>query len=130
MITTDELKAIRERCEKATEGTWVYIDRLDQIWAVHEQDEDGGSPIFDVGDMSVEDIEFIAHAKTDIPRLLDEVERLKTYLYATLNIASNCDNDGIIELLVDALNGHDILERYEIDVQGGMKILQQFNSEE
>lgn len=77
MITDDELKAARALCDAAVEGPW---DRL-------EGDE---SNIVDANGMHVcrtmepskgdpdHEAAFIAASRTLVPRLLDEVERLKT----------------------------------------------------
>lgn len=69
-ITQKELATIRERAERATPGPWRVVP-----------DNIGGFPIFDVQDRldrslvhTVEDAEFIAHAREDIPRLLDALE--------------------------------------------------------
>ncbi|EMT54779.1 hypothetical protein I532_04205 [Brevibacillus borstelensis AK1] len=75
-LTPEEIAATRERAEKATPGPWRVVP-----------DNIGGFPIFDVQDRldrslihTVEDAEFIAHAREDIPKLLAEVERLRTAL--------------------------------------------------
>ncbi|MGE7271417.1 hypothetical protein ACQKK5_08155 [Brevibacillus panacihumi] len=75
-MSTEQLAATRERAERATEGPWRVVP-----------DTIGGIPIFDVRDRldrslvhTVEDAEFIAHARTDIPALLTEITRLRTAL--------------------------------------------------
>jgi len=95
-MTTEELQAIKERCEKATAGGWsvehyiphhpvddssnsffskivtpvesdrVIVDGLD--WRPNRASDDPGpSPNAD----------FIAHARTDLPDALDEIRRLR-----------------------------------------------------
>lgn len=55
-LTTQEIEAIRKRAEKASNGDWVdYVIQ------------------FGCGS---EDADFIANARTDIPKLLAEVDRL------------------------------------------------------
>jgi hypothetical protein len=71
-ITSEELAAIRERAEKATPGPWI-IDRVNGvIWSAD------GRRVFEIGGYEEpDDHEFFAHARDDIPRLLDEIERLQ-----------------------------------------------------
>jgi hypothetical protein len=67
-LTNEELAAIRERAEKATPGPW--IDNGNEIVAECKPN------LGIAGAISDEDAEFIAHARTDIPKLIAEVERL------------------------------------------------------
>lgn len=74
-MTEQELQEIRERADKATSGPW-------------EKNKNGnvGNGIYTLfynycG--SIHDAEFIAHAREDIPKLMDEVERLKQDLDKT-----------------------------------------------
>lgn len=74
-----DLQAIRERADAATKGPWrADLDRL----AVRS-DDDGWPIVLDVrlGDddapQACSDVEFIAAARSDVPALLDEVERLR-----------------------------------------------------
>ncbi|MGP1393961.1 MAG: hypothetical protein ACTS3R_00430 [Inquilinaceae bacterium] len=78
-LSDEKLKAIRDRCEAATAGPWKsYIEGRDH--------ESGSSFIM----TSAEDIElsgatdadqdFIAHARQDVPQLVDEVKRLRQRL--------------------------------------------------
>ncbi|PAD91668.1 hypothetical protein [Shouchella clausii] len=66
--TDEQLAAIRERCDKATEGPWkeygCYVAQDGLIVAEAHLSE-------------AEDVEFIAHAREDIPMLLAEIEHLK-----------------------------------------------------
>lgn len=88
MLTDERLAAIRERESKATEGPWCF-----------ERWEFGGEIICEYGSLGIEvgkpglrerdvrspydedlriaDFEFLASARTDIPDLLREVERLR-----------------------------------------------------
>ena len=78
--TNDELAQIKARCEAATPGPWVsemgnvYADtpegnlRLDYMAVAYDiTQEDNDGP-------------FIAHARTDIPRLLAAIEGLQIEL--------------------------------------------------
>ena len=77
-LTDEELAAIKAGCEAATPGPWKpYIEGRDHV---------SGSSFIMTGERATrgEDIEltgateadydFIAHARQDIPRLLEEVE--------------------------------------------------------
>ena len=75
-MTDEQLAAIREREKAATPGPWLrrhYTDCLPLIKMPNDEIQDI---------TRVEDADFIAEARTDVPSLLDEVERLKA-AYAT-----------------------------------------------
>lgn len=97
------LAAIRERCEQATPGPWKWEGE-------HDEDEDGTEivyceelvgaygVIFEVTEwpapLCVEaDSEFIAAARTDLPRLLDaythQQERLQELEVLVRNVVAN-----------------------------------------
>lgn len=78
MIPKEELAAMRERCAKATESSDLTLTPY-----AH-----GGGRLFVIGGPSAErqlvadfydddNREFYYHARTDIPRLIAEVERLR-----------------------------------------------------
>ena len=95
-MTPERLAEIRKRCEAATKGKWRhgFTDRS----GVAEEDAYGGyimqrkkSPAhvirggtddwgIPVGVLKKEDGDFIAHSRTDIPDLLDEIDRLRKEL--------------------------------------------------
>ena len=72
-LTNEELTAIRERVEKATEGPW----------RIGKQSPNGLNNIGTMGGLltaqttNENDAVFIAHAREDIPKLLAEIERLR-----------------------------------------------------
>ena len=83
------LDEIRKRCNAATKGPWIsYLERRDNLSGesfiargVNRSEDDlylhGGTDA---------DIEFIAHARQDIPILMDEIERLNKELeYREMN---------------------------------------------
>lgn len=80
-LSNEELKAIRERAEKATEGKWYYeIDG--DLYSEKTRERDvypyltaESIPYINV---SKEDAAFIVHAREDIPKLLAEIERLRS----------------------------------------------------
>ena len=83
-LSDEELASIRRRCEAATPGSWKSY--------VEGRDHESGSSFIMVGSSAargadielsgatVADQDFIAHARQDVPRLLDEVERLRAQL--------------------------------------------------
>lgn len=77
-IADDELWRIRERCEAATIGPWKA--------SVEGRDHTSASDVIftgrpevgvEVAGGSAADYDFIASARQDVPRLLDEVARLR-----------------------------------------------------
>ena len=79
-LTSEELKAIRERCEKATLGPWRWAD--DKLHAPQEVLMEAllcnwEDAYVDVGKA---DAAFIATARSDIPALLDTVDELRRLL--------------------------------------------------
>lgn len=93
-ITPEELTAIRERAEKATPGPWGWSDakvRDGKYVFVPQGSYLAGTLIMfgDTYENGEQDADFIAHAREDIPRLLDaleaafaEIERLQRKLNA------------------------------------------------
>lgn len=111
-LTDEEIAAIAERCRKATPGPWEWCDEgpstmgvgcpydFDQMpgheadrptWLGNEAfywDGDAGTvlpPGHTFGLPSGADGDFIAKARTDIPRLLQEVVRLKAEVRSLRN---------------------------------------------
>lgn len=77
--TADRLAEIRARAERATEGPWVQLPPWETVPATTPSII---SPNGDIADRieAEADAEFIAHAREDVPYLLDEVERLRADL--------------------------------------------------
>lgn len=80
-LTDEELDQIRQRCDKASRGPWKsYIEGRDHLSGdsviITGVKGEIGEDIYLTG-ATDDDQDFIAHARQDIPRLLDEVERLK-----------------------------------------------------
>jgi hypothetical protein len=72
-----DLEAIRARWARATPGPWrSYVERRDQI-SGSDFIMTGGADIYLSG-ATTDDQDFIASAYQDIPKLLAEIERLKT----------------------------------------------------
>ncbi len=93
-----EMREIRQRVEAATPGPWKWRDAddegdLDGLWAPGKPRKRGrprdvavvgATGMHTEGWVLVEvaDAEFIAHARSDVPALLDEVERLRDLVQA------------------------------------------------
>ncbi len=77
------LDEVRKRCEAATKGPWIsFVEGRDFLGGesvigrgVDRAEDD----LYLIG-KTVEDQDFIAHARQDIPLLLDEIERLQKLL--------------------------------------------------
>ena len=83
-ITEEELNEIERRCNAATKAPWEsFIEGRD-----HESGSDfirtGGlddnSPDIELTGASGEDQDFIAHTRQDVPRLVEELRRLRKQL--------------------------------------------------
>ncbi len=83
-LTEEELNAITSRCEAASTGPWVSM--------VEGRDHTSGSSFIMTGPegqrgedielsgATVADQDFIAHARQDVPRLVQEIRRLRRML--------------------------------------------------
>lgn len=86
-LTDAELREIEERAEAATPADALTVQRYDH----------GGARLFVDGDMRKlvmdlyyeEDREFYIAARTDVPRLVAEVRRLKTERFALAKLAAD-----------------------------------------
>jgi hypothetical protein len=77
------LEEVRQRCEAATPGPWVsYVEGRDHLGgdSVIVRGTDGTDEGLYLTHATVADQDFIAHARQDIPTLLDEIERLRELL--------------------------------------------------
>ena len=80
----EELDEIRRRCEKASAGPWKsYVEGRDHwggdSFILTGDGENRGEDLY-ISGATNDDQDFIAHARQDIPRLLDEIARLKMLL--------------------------------------------------
>lgn len=71
-MTEEQLKAIEARAKAATPGPW-FVDTDKCVYRDRPNDE----LIADPSQTNPADAEFIAHAREDIPKLVEEVRRLK-----------------------------------------------------
>lgn len=76
MLTDDELADIRARLQRATPGPWVSFIESPQTCVGSSFIQTAGEDIYLTG-ATVDDPDFIAHARMDVARLLDEIERLR-----------------------------------------------------
>jgi hypothetical protein len=79
-----ELEEIRQRCDSATPGPWKsFIEGRDHtsgssfIMTGHGKNRGNDIELYGA---TAADQDFIAHARQDIPRLLDEIARLERSL--------------------------------------------------
>ena len=101
-----DLTPIKERCEKATPGPWkaeksaeytAYLDDADTSWIATPIYDKLANEVACVPDDQVSGDEFeanlalLANARTDIPALIAEVERLRAEneQYATYTISES-----------------------------------------
>jgi hypothetical protein len=81
-LTQEQLEAIRQRAENATPGPW----KEDDVTGALVSDIGEDVAVFDAGpyiyahDRTEANMEFIAHARTDIPSLLDHIAELEAEL--------------------------------------------------
>jgi hypothetical protein len=78
-MNDSEIERIKKRCEQATIGPWQsFVEKRDQISGsdfIMTAQED----IYLTG-ATIQDQDFIAHARQDIPNLIAEIERLRAEL--------------------------------------------------
>lgn len=76
-----DVKAIRERAEKATPGPWT-IHSWGEITSFDVTQRYVAQAIaINAGyEVAKANADFIAHARTDVPALIDEIERLRREL--------------------------------------------------
>ena len=83
-LTDGDLERIERRCNAATKGPWEsFVEGRDHLGGsdfIRTGGLDDDSPDIELIGATVEDQDFIAHARQDVPRLLEEVRRLKRNL--------------------------------------------------
>ena len=87
MITQEQIEQIRKRHEAATPGPWRVPEGYS--WRVAEGDTYICNMFGRQDLQDSENAEFIAHARTDIPLLLDEIDRLSTQIVSRSKFASD-----------------------------------------
>jgi hypothetical protein len=87
-VNREQLEEIRARAEAATEGPWYYggdTRVAQEMFQNHELIVSPTYPIieFEPSEQGEADAEFAAAARTDVPALLDEIDRLNKRLDKT-----------------------------------------------
>ncbi len=99
-MSDERFAEIRERVQKATAGDWWAWDRgVGHHIAISEELNVWGTPVHllpegsrtDIG--RLEDAEFIAHARQDVPDLLAEVDRLREELAERAALHGSCADE-------------------------------------
>lgn len=89
-MTQEQLDEIQERVNDATSGPWdCYGNGAHEVFDAGEYDDGDPGELVAPVVTKLDDAEFIAHARTDVPALLAEVERLRadnTRLRARLTV--------------------------------------------
>jgi hypothetical protein len=80
-LSEKELEEIKNRCKATTPGPWrASIEGRDHTSASDVILTGDADIAFEISEASPADYDFIAQAKQDVPRLIAEVERLKTLI--------------------------------------------------
>lgn len=92
-LTDEQLDAIKARTDKATAGPWSRERPASKLEGWHGGTVVAGTPGRQTiyadppgGSYPSADCDFIAHARTDVPALLAEVERLRARERATMRV--------------------------------------------
>lgn len=89
----EQLNAIKERTEKATQGPWIVAPEECGSEGQGVYESEGFGCICEVGDpyprgnnRPQENMDFIANAREDVPTLVAEVERLRKALEKVMEV--------------------------------------------
>jgi hypothetical protein len=109
-ITAEELAAIKARADAATDGPWTCEPGGDESDVYSEASVPlGCSRTCVLIDARLRDSEFIAAARTDVPRLVAEVERLRAWIDHVGLFAAGRSRvlycDQIVDMLESAMSG-------------------------
>ena len=80
MLTPNEVKAIRERADRATPGPWSVAGKGEIVEIPDKGDGVLHWGNWGMGYEDVENAEFIAHARQDVPALCETCEELRGLL--------------------------------------------------
>jgi hypothetical protein len=121
-LQPEELKAIEARCEAATPGPWVATISPDGTVAMVDhatlRSDDADEPLMiascDVIGNLDNDADFIAAARTDIPRLLATIEEMagevaQAHVTVRKNAELALENKNISEQIEKTTLAHDLL---------------------
>lgn len=110
-------EAIRSRCEAATPGPWKWTPQEEEVERDGTVEKVTGAQIesiftFDTGEgyygVENNNAEFIAHARTDLPDALAEIERLTAQVET---LQGERDAHGVAEVLEPG--GYELIKRDE-----------------
>ena len=76
-LTEEDIEAIKSRCDQATPGPWRSYIEAREKFSGSDFIQTEGEDIYLTGATDA-DQDFIAHARQDIPRLIAEIERLRS----------------------------------------------------
>ena len=83
-ISKEYLDEVRKRCNAATSGPWIsIIEGRDQPLggdSFIQRGVNGADDDLYLSGGTIEDQDFVAHARQDVPALLGEIERLQKLL--------------------------------------------------
>jgi hypothetical protein len=104
MLTQAELNAIKERAEKATPGPWVktFAAGIEIVCDFETKIISDYS-----GVIRYSDAEFIDHAREDIPKLVAEVERLKSAITEAISDIETISPHEAKKTLLEAIENGD-----------------------
>lgn len=86
-ITKERLAEIKARCEAATRAPWDVVEIHPKHYHVSAALDE--PPVAEV-EYIIQDAEFVAHARQDVPDLVAEVERLRGLIAATTETHEYC----------------------------------------
>ncbi len=82
-LSDEYLEQVKKRCEEASKGPWIsFVEGRDHLSGdsfIRRSMDDSIEDLYLHG-ATVEDQDFIANARQDIPLLLDEIYRLRKLL--------------------------------------------------
>jgi hypothetical protein len=81
-MNEEQLQAIKERANKATPGPWEEVAESGQWWITGPVLEYDFVMSTNTEDIKQEDVDFIAHAREDVPALITEIRSLRAKLDA------------------------------------------------
>ena len=79
MLSDAEIEEMMARCQNATPEPWTSFVEGREMFGADTFIRTGGEDIYLTG-ATVADQDFIAHARQDVPRLIEELNRLKMLL--------------------------------------------------
>lgn len=108
----EERQAIRERVNKATPGPWFFYGREEGEYLLLMAEREGDNdivmdvdPLKNVMTVSDGNGEFIAAAREDVPKLLDEVECLRSAIQQVIPRLNDIGLFNSVDVLQKALDG-------------------------